>query len=293
MPIEHSSPESRFSIRHLRSIAVRALHSAFDRHVELAERGLEEIRKNQFGDTALRMDIEAEEAVLESLTKDRIPVRVISEEHGIVDIGTPEYLAVLDGIDGTALYRKEPNQGKYGTMLGLYEGTDPLYADYLISGIMQHATRKLLLGVRGLGAFAISDNNERLIHTSRHSRFDTAAKVYVDEYFEMNRKYYSEPLSGYNTEYREASSLYYAEVAEGSAAFALECTRKGNLEIAAAYGLIREAGGVTVDCDGSEIGNQKYLEFGQKTNLPIVTAATKGLADDLIAFLGERRRSSL
>jgi fructose-1,6-bisphosphatase/inositol monophosphatase family enzyme len=293
MPSEHSSPGSEFSISHLRTIAVRALRSAFERHAELAEHGLEEIRKNQFGDTALRMDIEAEEAVLESLRRDRIPVRVISEEHGIVDIGTPEFLAVLDGIDGTALYRKEPNQGRYGTMLGLYEGTDPLYADYIIGGIMQHATRKLLLGVRGQGAFAISDNGEKLIHTSKHARFDTDTKVYIDEYFETNRKSYSEPLSGFNTEYREASSLYYADVAEGSAAFALECTRKGNLEIAAAYGLIREAGGVTVDGGGSEIGQQKYLEFGQKTNLPVITAATKGLAGELIAFLGEWRRSSL
>lgn len=271
---------------------VRALQKAFERHSELGDRGLEEIRKNQFGDTALRMDIEAEEAVLESLSADRIAVRVISEEHGTVDIGTPEFLAVLDGIDGTALYRKEPNQGKYGTMLGLYQGTDPQYADYLVGGIMQHATRKLLIGARGRGAFAISKNQEAQIHTSRHSRFDTDSKVYIDEYFEMNRKSFSEPLREFNTEYKEASSLYYADVAEGSAVFALECTRKGNLEIAAAYGLIREAGGVTVDGEGGDIEGRKYLEFGQTTNLPIITAATMELARELITFLEQSRRSS-
>jgi fructose-1,6-bisphosphatase/inositol monophosphatase family enzyme len=292
MPAEHSSFGSESSVDHLRTIVVRALQKAFERHSELGDRGLEEIRKNQFGDTALRMDIEAEEAVLESLSADRIAVRVISEEHGTVDIGTPEFLAVLDGIDGTALYRKEPNQGKYGTMLGLYQGTDPQYADYLVGGIMQHATRKLLIGARGRGAFAISKNQEAQIHTSRHSRFDTDSKVYIDEYFEMNRKSFSEPLREFNTEYKEASSLYYADVAEGSAVFALECTRKGNLEIAAAYGLIREAGGVTVDGEGGDIEGRKYLEFGQTTNLPIITAATMELARELITFLEQSRRSS-
>ena len=37
-----------------------------------------------------------------------------------------------------------------------------------------------------------------------------------------------------------------------------------------------------VDLDGVTIGDKKYLEFGQKEKVPIVTAATKELADRLL-----------
>lgn len=291
MSQEHPSFENEFDREEIKLILLRAFQSAFEKHTLLGERGLEEVSKNQFGETALRMDIEAEEAVLESFSRDGIPVRVISEEHGMVNIGDPKFLAVLDGIDGTALYKKERNRGKYGTMIGLFQGTDPLYSDYLMGGVMQHATKRALVGIRERGAFAISGNQEQPIRTSGHSDFDVKTKIYIDEYFEINRKNFSEPLAKFNTTYGIAASLHYADVAEGLADFALECTRKGNLEIAAAYGLIREAGGVIVDREGADLGSQKYLAFGQKEHVPVITAATKELADKLIFFLRERERS--
>lgn len=291
MSRERPSFENESGVEQIKPILMRAFWSAFKKHNELGERGLEEIRKNQFGDTALRADIEAEEAVLESFSRDGIPVRVMSEEHGIVNIGVPKFLAVLDGIDGSTLYKKERNKGKYGTMIGLFQGTDPRYADYLMGGIMQHATQRALTGVRGQGAFAISGDQEQPIHTSRHSILDATNKIYIDEGYEINRETFLKPLAGFNIAPCEmASSLYYADVAEGLADFSLECTRKGNLEIAAAYGLIREAGGAIVGLEGVDIGSQKYLEFGQKEKIPVVTAANEELAQRLIKFLkGESR----
>ncbi|MDO8408327.1 MAG: inositol monophosphatase family protein [bacterium] len=279
------------SIEKIQSAVLRALQCAFERHEALGERGLEEVQKNQFGDTALRVDIEAEEAVLQSFTEHHIPVRVVSEEHGTVDIGASKYLAVLDGIDGSALYKKERGLGKYGTMIGLFEGLNPRYEDYLVGGIMQHATRTCLLGVTGQGAVAISDGHERPIRTSGHSHLDATTPIYIDEYWEMNRETFSKPLAGFNTAYKGASCLYYADVAEGLADLALECTRKGNLEIAAAYGLIKEAGGVITDLEGVDIGPRTYLEFGQvkEEYIPVITAATPELAHALIAFIKEHR----
>jgi fructose-1,6-bisphosphatase/inositol monophosphatase family enzyme len=282
--VEHEPTKEQ--VEWVKQIATRALNSALKKHTELGADGLQEVKKNQFGETALRMDIEAEEAVLESFTKDNFPVRVYSEEHGIVNIGEPKYLATLDGIDGTALYKEDRLHGKYGTMLGVLRGTNPQYSDYLFGGIMQHTTKRALVGIRGRGAFAISsDNEEQPIHTSGHTTFDKKTKMYVDEFFEICRETYSKPLTGFNIAYKKASSLYCADVAEGLADFASECTFKGNLEKAAAYGLIHEAGGVLVDITGNDIGAQKYLEFGQQEHVPVVTAATNELAQKLIAFL--------
>ncbi len=288
---EHTSFEGEPNIEEMKLVMLRAFQSALEKHAALGARGLEEVRKNRFGDTALRMDIEAEEAVLESFSRDNFPVRVISEEHGTVDIGDPKFTAMLDGIDGTAEYQRNPEKGKYGTMLGLFKGIDPRYSDYLVGGIMQHATRRALVGIKGRGAFAVSGNQERPIRTSGHTNFDEKTKIYIEEFFEANRKNFSAPLAGFNiVGDKKASSLYYADVAEGLADFALGCTFKGNLEVASAYPLILEAGGVIVDLEGNDIGSQKYLEFGQRENVPIICAATEELARKLIAFLKEKQR---
>lgn len=70
---------------------------------------------------------------------------------------------------------------------------------------------------------------------------------------------------------------------------ALECTRKGNLEIAVAYGLETEAGAVIVDMKGEDIGDKRYLDFGQKEQLPIITASTQDLALRLIDHIKKQK----
>ena len=77
-------------------------------------------------------------------------------------------------------------------------------------------------------------------------------------------------------------ATHYVDLASGNADLILECTRKGNLEMAAAYGLITEAGGVMVTSDGFSIKNKRYLELGQKDYLPIVIASTIELAKELL-----------
>lgn len=56
-------------------------------------------KKNQFEETALKVDIECEKAILDFLKEAGVPIRVISEEYGQVGITeNPRYLGILDGI---------------------------------------------------------------------------------------------------------------------------------------------------------------------------------------------------
>lgn len=283
-------------VRALKDATIRALQNSFEVCSLLGEDGLREVRKNQHNETALKGDIACEKAVLDCFTRERFPVRVISEEHGTVDIGkNPKFLAVLDGIDGTVLYKKERATGKYGTMIGLFKGLNPLYSEYVIGGIMQHANNKLLIGLKGHGAYVICGLRKTRIKTVVGCEFGKLSKIYVDDAsWGINREVFSKPLKskGFTTSCTQCSCMYYADVAEGLAHFALECTRKGNLEIAAAYGLIKEAGGVMVDLDGNDIGSQKYLEFGQHKHIPVITAANNALARNLIAFLNRKKNLS-
>jgi fructose-1,6-bisphosphatase/inositol monophosphatase family enzyme len=266
--------------------ALECLRRASQVHDTLGETGEELVQKNEFGETSLRADLECEAAILNFLREANVPIRVISEEHGQVDITeNPQYLGILDGLDGSSVYKKERGRARYGTMFGIFDTTDPKYQDYLVSGIAEHLTKRIYIAQRNGGAFIIEGNKRTPIHSSGKTTLDSSTQIYVDEFFEINKKTFSEKLKGFKTSCSGSSSVYYADVAEGAADMALECTRKNNLEIAVAYGLETEACAVMVGLDGLSIADKKYLEFGQSEQLPIVTAATPELAQSLLEHL--------
>lgn len=278
--------EHREDYEKMKETVVKSLLEAFNVHELLGEKGQELMQKNQFGETALRMDIEAEGAILDFLRKQKIPIRVISEEHGITEIGdNPQYLGVLDGLDGSGVYKKARGKGRYGTMFGIFKSLDPTYDDYIASGIMEHSTGRLFIASKNSGAFIVRNNETLPIHAEQKTELDKNMKIYIDENFGINRETFSENLKGFNTQCLQASSADYMGVVEGEAGFALECSFKGNLEKAVAYGLVREAGGVMVDMDGNDIGDKKYLEFAQQGHIPIVTAGNLKLAQALLEHI--------
>ena len=97
------------------------------------------------------------------------------------------------------------------------------------------------------------------------------------------------PLKNFYLTNTDSSCVHYVDVASGMADLALECTRKGNLEFAVAYGLINESGGVMMSIDGEYFGDKKYLEFGQDKNIPTITASTKELALNLLEYLKNQK----
>ena len=272
---------------HLESLVRQCLRAALSVHDSLGEAGEVLVKKNQFGETALRVDIECEQAILNVLEEMRVPIRVISEEHGQVDItANPCYLGILDGLDGSNVYKKSQGRGRYATMFGIFDALDPRYEDYLVSGIMELQAKRLYMAQKTDGAYVIEDSKKMPIHVSGTISLGPDTRIYIDEYWDINKRIFSEALHNFKPADRNFSSgssaIHYADVAVGAADLALECTRKNNLEIAIAYGLIKEAGGVMIDLTGEPIGDKKYLTFGQKEHLPIVTAATRALADAVL-----------
>ena len=272
--------------KQFQQIVPDCLYRASSVHDKLGKAGEELVQKNQFGETALRADIDCEEAILNFLRQTEVPIRVISEEHGQVDVRkNPRFLGILDGLDGSEEYKKGRGERRYGTMFGIFNTLNPSYKDYLVSGIMEHSTGRLFLAVKNQGAFVIEGGEKRPIKTSGKTVFDEDIIIYEDNYFEINRKIFSQKTQGYRVHYIRSSAVCYADVTAGTADLALECTRKNNLEIAVAFGLVTEAGGVMIDLKGISLSEKKYLDFGQKQQLPIITAATKELAEEFLAHL--------
>jgi len=283
----------------------QALLASHQTYKQLGDAGTASVQKGQFGDTALRGDIEAEEAVLATLRNSKLQARIFSEEHGEQNIAgadsSPKVTGVLDGIDGSSDYVKDRENGKYGTLLALFAGDDPAYADYLAAGIMQHATGKLLLAIRGKGTAVIDirTGSRTQVHTKAVGSIQQGTTTaYVDNtsvdknhplfaYFSLNEETFAKPLRqlGIKPMCLGASAAYYAAVAIGEADIVGESTRKGNLEIATAYGIIKEAGGVMVTMDGKDLGTQPLLEFGQRTHIPILTASNAHIANTAIRHM--------
>ena len=280
------------NIDQIESLGIAALQKTLKVHEALGDLGEQKVRKNQFGETALKIDLECEKAIIDFFQQENFPVRIISEEHGIVEITKePRYLAVLDGLDGTKEYQLNRGKGRYGTMLGIFSNLDPIYDDYLFGGIMEHPKKRLVFVSKSNGSFVLSNGKKKKISCSKTNTLTKKTKIYADLEYDKNRGItfiednFISKLKDNEILYQCSTAVHYVDLVLGKVDAILECTRKKNLEMAAAYGIVREAGGVMMISSGINFGNQKYLKLGQKKHLPMVATCTHKLAQEIIKKL--------
>ena len=236
------------------------------------------------------MDIEAEEVMINALRAAHLPLRIIAEEHGIVDISEhPEYLGMLDGLDGTNRYIAGRGVERYGTMFGMFRTLAPRFDDYQISGIMEHPTGRLYVAERGNGAWVLEGDSRTQLRVSPAASL-REARIYVDTYWEVNRRAFSDRLAGHNVEDPRSFATYFSDLISGKADLVCACTRKGNLEPAIGYAFVKEAGGTMLTLEGEAWGDKRYLEFGQEEQIPFIAAASPALAEELLRAIGPPRR---
>ena len=272
----------------MEGLGIAALQNALRVHNELGEDGLTDIPVNRYR-TTLKGDMEAELAVIDTLEEGDFSFLIHSEENGIVTFDRrQDYLAVLDGIDGSKSYIEKFGEGRYATMLGIFANIDPTYDDYMFSGIMEHATGRLFYAVKGKGAFVLKNGVKTRIHCSTNKALDPrTAVVNADTNFDKALKTdvvgrITARLAGVDIRCEDSSAAHYANLADGTVEAVIESTRKDNLEIAAAYGLIAESGGIMVTLDGKSLGDKRYLVFGQQDHMAVISAANLLIATDLL-----------
>ena len=183
----------------LETILISALQYAAREHDELGARGLELVQRNQHNEMAMLCDIKAEETVLNRFRQAAVPIRFFTEEHGVVDLTPAEkilYTGVLDGLDGSRVYRNERGTGRYGTMLSVFDGIDPAYNDYLASGIIEHATKSIFCAEKGKGSMVRLNGFKMPLKVSAERRLDENTRIYIDDFWEINRKTFAEKLRG-------------------------------------------------------------------------------------------------
>lgn len=281
-----------FNLHNIAEMGKEALYHAKLTHDTLGKNGEEIVHRNQYGEKALRVDVEAENAVIEILKKYQFPVKIVSEEHGIIELrDASEHLALMDGLDGSLEYKRNRGIGRYATMLGIFATTNPCYDEYLFCGIMEHASNTLYFTVKGQGSYRLNETIEK-IHCSNCTVLNkTETRLYIDEEYDRAKNstfIYDTFLSKFSEYHRlqqPSSAVHYSDLANGQADAVLECTRKGNLEIGISYGLVKEAGGIMMGIQGEEIGYERYFSYHQDDEYPIISAASHDLAASIIEHI--------
>lgn len=144
-------------LEQLTELGVNALKQAYFMQRKLFEEGSisELVAVGKGEDKATKGDWESEEAVIGYLKRNMFPGIIISEEHGQIELGN-NYLAILDGIDGSSALVRDPRT-RCGTILTISNKLDHNYNDFIFSGITEYITNRICYGVKGNGVYLIED----------------------------------------------------------------------------------------------------------------------------------------
>jgi fructose-1,6-bisphosphatase/inositol monophosphatase family enzyme len=158
---------------------------------------------------------------------------------------------------------------------------------------MQHSTGEMLIAKRGGGLMIVNLKTQETSAPKANSemQLNKDAIVFADEskvdashnlytFFSLNTMMADKLRATLGIESHRSGSTAanIVAVATGNAALDIGATRKGNLEFASGYAIIYSAGGVMETVSGKDIGDELFLEFGQKEHLPVIVAANKHIA---------------
>ena len=263
---------------------ISGLIATYKLHQKLGDSGRTDFRQNQFGETALRMDVEAEDEILSAIKKTQMAMEVFSEEHGQFNTGDqPKYIITIDGLDGSAEYKAKRGKAMYGTMVSVLNGINPTYDDYLISGIMIHSPKpQLLLAIKNKGCFSvdIKTGERRLLKKQQGNEFSEESILDLDTNWEPYRKIFAENKKSFPN----LQCAFLSEAARtalfvnGKIEIGLEWTRKQNLEQPPTYGLVKELGGAMTTADGRSLGAQFFKTFEPQNHIPLIVAPSQEIA---------------
>lgn len=233
--------------------------------------------KNQFGDRTLMLDKLAEEAIVDAIQSSDISMKIMSEELGILEPEKrPEYLAIIDPIDGSANLERNIPLCSIGIALVPYKDTMTM-ADVEISIVDSIFTDETYVAVRGKG---VTKNGRKVSVREYHDPEDAiisydTKKQWDDDFAEASKR----TLSAVKDMRRTASNLLdLCWVAGGSLDAMIDM--RGLLPIIHVMGthIVQEAGGFVMGADGEELN----LPLDTDYRMSFIAASSERLAGELL-----------
>jgi len=228
---------------------------------------------NPKGDVSKGFDLAAEEIVINYCRNKRLPVELVTEERGRVKISdSPEYTLVLDPVDGSI------NFARGIEFVGFSVAVLP-YGKLLLKNVKYALVGNVFSGTvfkaeKDKGSFR---NNERI----KTSRIEDLSKAVLFTASVPKRVSERIPVirTVYRVRYLGSASLELSYVASGSG----EACIINNLtpeNYAAAYLILKEAGGILTDVRGNELP-----ELDMKKGYDILASGNKELHKQIIELL--------
>jgi fructose-1,6-bisphosphatase/inositol monophosphatase family enzyme len=192
--------------KELINIAILGLDKSHQTYLSLGEKCRESIKTNQFKEESLRLDIETESSIIQVLRKSKLPIRIISEEQGCLDLTEdPKCLGVLDGLDGSNPYKANIKDSRYGTMFAIFAGLNPNYGDFIFSGIIEYPTGRLFYASKNNGSYLRENGITQRIRCSNLKSLEKP-RIYIDEGTEFNKELFSSKLTKFKPKYLGSSA---------------------------------------------------------------------------------------
>ena len=230
------------------------------------------------GDISRKIDIVAERAVFDTLETHGLKCSVLAEETGRVDIANgKEGFIVVDAVDGTT-----------NALRGI-----PFYCcsiAYADQNRLSAVKNGVIMDLFGGDVYSASKGS---------GAFFNGAKIHVKEKFEESKYVVGMNISGVTPEKIEllkpiiskanhlrhmgANALELCIFARGLMDVFIDLRNKLRItDMAAAYLIVKEAGGIIISEEGSEL----EAEFNTNSRLSFVTAANKTVLADIVQTAG-------
>lgn len=243
-----------------------------------------------------------------------MPIRIISEEHGKIDLvkeSELKYLAVLDGFDGSSGLAVNP-RARGGTMLAIADNLNPKYDDFIFGGLTDFSTGKIVYAIKGQGVFLLKNIEESCrVEKIKTERSKQIKKIYLDskqfypDYKERItaglddvskcvRKNFSDKLKGkFELSDLVSSSAMCLDLILGKVDAVGGVRAKGVFEPPTEYRLLKEVGGRILGLNEKtkkwyNIKNDLWLEDRKKYQnnfAPLLRVGSKKIGEELIEIL--------
>ncbi|MEK6830724.1 MAG: hypothetical protein AABX77_01725 [Nanoarchaeota archaeon] len=288
-------------------ICVNALKQAYYIQKKLLEEKIiaELVSVGRGEDRATKGDWESEEVVISYLKKENFPGKIISEEHGQIDIiKNPGYLAILDGIDGSSGLVKN-QETRCGTILTVSDSLKPTYDDFIFSGITEFVSDRIVYGLKGEGVWLIENvgKNEKI---TKLPNFQEKNKSFPEKIIKIDcyNVSYADGITKGMNQFEEFMAEKVVSKLEGKMKLTGSITHsemcldlllgeidavahvvaKGVFEPPNLYLMTKELGGWVSDLKGNDLRNREWKPVGMNIDGAIF-ASSREIGRKIISYL--------
>ncbi len=230
------------------------------------------------GDKTFPIDRRAEEIIIAGLEACGVPCTIISEEAGLLDIRGGGVRVVIDPVDGS----RNAVSGIPFYCSSIAVGPGETMADISLAYIINLLTGDEFWAEKSSGAWM----NGSLISTQKDDIFSLIAFEAQVPGNDLPRII---PLVSHSRKTRcfGSTALDLAYLSSGAVSVFVSPSPSRSFDFAAGWLLVREAGGIVTDLDGSEISG---VPLGLKRSAPLLAAGNRQLHQRALELLHKETR---